>query len=157
MGKVTIKTEISYSQITVFQYGMDQPFNDWTDIHVEQGFSWRPGSVAFGTLTDGGSCEIQISVADSFEVNPNAIRVITVPFEVGTEGIELDSTEPFAIQIQSGVYELVFSAIPKLGDDEEDIYEFCFVRTQTPQARILVADEGLTPPSELVMEASAAV
>jgi hypothetical protein len=40
---------ISYSQLAVFDASLDQPLNDWTPEHADQGFSWRPRSVSFRT------------------------------------------------------------------------------------------------------------
>ena len=39
---------VSYYHIAIFD--TDLGFNDWRDAHGKQGFSWRPGSVSFGTL-----------------------------------------------------------------------------------------------------------
>jgi hypothetical protein len=38
---------VSYSHLAVFQPGLDEPFNTWTDGQVEIGYSLRPGSVSF--------------------------------------------------------------------------------------------------------------
>ncbi|MFC0691986.1 competence protein ComJ [Paraburkholderia humisilvae] len=40
---ITIKFEVSYSQLAVFASAFSQPYNDWSDRHVVQGFAWRPG------------------------------------------------------------------------------------------------------------------
>ena len=42
--------DVSYSQIAVFNSELENPFNDWTDQHVLQGFSWREESGSFKTL-----------------------------------------------------------------------------------------------------------
>ncbi|WP_414694810.1 competence protein ComJ [Pinirhizobacter sp.] len=37
---------VSYSQLAVFQRGLDEPFNMWTDEQVKEGYSSKPGSVS---------------------------------------------------------------------------------------------------------------
>ena len=49
--EVNFTLDISYSQLVVFQKGMENPFNDWENTHVDQGFAWRPGSVSFWFTT----------------------------------------------------------------------------------------------------------
>ena len=48
----TLSLEISYGQLAVFANSLPQPFNDWTDQHVSQGFAWRPGSVTFRSMVE---------------------------------------------------------------------------------------------------------
>src|ERR1700743_191003 len=79
--------DITYSQVAVFHPSLKQPFNIWTDRHVAQGFAWRPGSVSFSTIDEGGVHTIRVSVISSFvEISPAAIRVIEVPFRVPSDG-----------------------------------------------------------------------
>ncbi|WNZ26896.1 hypothetical protein HJG54_28635 [Leptolyngbya sp. NK1-12] len=40
-----------YNQVAVFDPSLEYPYNDWLPQHAAQGFTWRPGSVSFGTLT----------------------------------------------------------------------------------------------------------
>lgn len=54
--------EIAYGQIGVFDASLAQPFNDWTDAHVRQGFSWRSGSVSFRTLEGAGAIAVHAFV-----------------------------------------------------------------------------------------------
>jgi hypothetical protein len=41
---------VGYSQLSVFDPSLSEPFNNWTPGHVVQGFAWRPGSASFKTL-----------------------------------------------------------------------------------------------------------
>jgi hypothetical protein len=34
MTEITYESDIFYSQLAVFQYGLENPFNDWNDIHI---------------------------------------------------------------------------------------------------------------------------
>jgi Competence protein J (ComJ) len=38
---------VGYSQLSVFDPSLSEPFNNWTPGHVAQGFAWRPGSASF--------------------------------------------------------------------------------------------------------------
>lgn len=91
MSEITFESDIFYCQLAVFQYGLENPFNDWNDTHVNQGFVWREGSVSFGTLSYDEECKITVRVTDKNEVDTNAFRAITVPFYISKKGIEVGS------------------------------------------------------------------
>ena len=157
MEKSIFNLEISYSQLAVFLYGLENPFNDWTDTHVAQGFSWRKESVCFGTLSGDGQCEVNVAIENEVTYSSEAVRVIVVPFKVSKEGIEIASiTESVVLDIPDGIYELVFSASPKASEEGNDIYEITFVKNDNPKERILLADDELKPPQKLLMKAKAA-
>lgn len=67
--EVSFTLDISYSQLAVFQKGMENPFNDWEDTHVNQGFAWRPGSVSFGSLLADEESFIQINTKSQVEIS----------------------------------------------------------------------------------------
>lgn len=91
MAAASFSLLISYSQVAVFDSALEHPFNLWTERHVQQGFSWRPGSVSFATLEEAGQHDIEIDVVpDDVALSPEAIRIIQTPFEVPQSGsIEL--------------------------------------------------------------------
>jgi len=114
--------------------------------------------VSFGTLTDEPTCEVFVHISNTVEPRSKAKRAIVVPFEVGSDGIEIVSiADGKAIDIDEGTYELVFSAIPSSENNGIDMYEFAFVKSENPQARILIADVELNPPEELLMVAKSAI
>lgn len=63
-----LEFELSYTHahIAVFEAGLSNPFNDSTPEHDAQGFSWRPGSVSFGTLDDCGQIFVTGENADEW-------------------------------------------------------------------------------------------
>lgn len=149
--------DISYSQISVFRKGLENPFNDWDDTHIAQGFAWRPEAVSFGSLLNDGECYINISIQDKVLKSNGSIRTIVVPFEVKECGVEIASiTDAIKVDIPSGIYELVFNIIPN-GKDGLDVYEFAFVQNDGPKPRIILADELINPPDTLLMQAKPAV
>ena len=152
---ITFKLGILYNTISVLQ--PNELFNDWSETHVDQGFSWRSTSVSFGTLSDIAECEVQVSIDNTITLDENAIRIIAVPFEVGTDGAEIASiADSQIIEIPKGKYELIFSAIPADLNLGIERYDFKFVERETEIARIIRADDELSPPEVLLMEAEPA-
>lgn len=157
MKDINFNLEISYSQIGIFLVNLDDPFNEWNENHIAQGFSWRKESVCFGTLSNEGQCRIVVGIRDKLTYNQQATRVIVVPFVVEENGIEVASiTEGIEILIPKGNYEIVFSARAAKNNEDTDSYEIFFVKKSNPSARIIIADEELNPPATLDMHAIAA-
>lgn len=150
--------EISYGQVSVFDANLRNPFNDWTDAHVAQGFAWRPGSVSFGTLDSSGTMTVEISTKPHFdEKTSSSARAISVPFTVPEDGrVEVASiTSSSVIQLPAGEYELTFE---HGRDDRAKMWaNFHFNKVPTPiLAKVLRADAELSPPEELIMIAEPA-
>jgi Competence protein J (ComJ) len=147
---------VSYQQIAVFLGELDQPFNDWTERHVAQGFSWREGSVSFRTPNDGPMC-VSVGRGGGFSPSPDAVRVIRVPFVVpSTGGVEVASiADSCELGVTPGLYGLTFEC----GIRSEDGM-WCrlhFEPTSSPvEAEILRADAELSPGPHLLMEAKPA-
>jgi hypothetical protein len=149
--------EIAYTQIAVFDVTLTNPFNDWTDSHVAQGFSWRPGSVSFGTLENGGQACIDVFLSQFLNKNSEAERIIAVPFTVPCHGaIAIASiVSSVTLELPSGVYELTFEH----GRNTKNIMwvKFYFQSMEVPSIpRILKADAELHPMKDLIMTANPA-
>ncbi len=158
MGEIKFNLDISYSQLVVFQKGTENPFNDWEDTHVSQGFAWRPESVSFGSLLADEKSQILIDIQSEAKIANKSIRTIVVPFKVLEGGIVIASTtQEVEVDIIGGSYELVFNIIPRSSDGDLDTYYISFIKTENPKARLLLADEMLTPPDELLMIAQPAI
>ncbi|MBT2701197.1 hypothetical protein J7E79_28345 [Bacillus sp. ISL-40] len=155
MSEFSFETEIFYSQIALFQYGIDNPFNDWNETHVNQGFSWRDVSVSFGTLSSDGDCKITVKLTKKIENDDDIIRAIVVPFKVKKGGIEIGSVmETVAIDIPEGNYEILFTA---KSVNSTEHYTFSFIESENPIAKVLKADDELNLPDNLLMEANPAI
>ncbi|MCC5801826.1 competence protein ComJ [Rossellomorea vietnamensis] len=155
MNEISFESDTLYSQLAVFQFGLENPFNDWSETHFNQGFSWREGSVSFGTLSENEKCNITVRVTDNLEVNRNVIRAITVPFYIKCKGIEVGNVmETKAIDIEEGMYELLFTIQV---ENRMEHYIFNFIRNNNPKANFIIADEELKPSTTLLMEAEPAV
>lgn len=101
--------DISYGQLCVFDPSLDEPFNDWTDRHLEQGFAYRPGSVSFAT-DQGGEAIVAIRRAAQPPDLQEARVAIVVPFEVADSGeVEVGSiSSSAAAEIGAGQFALYF-------------------------------------------------
>lgn len=118
----TVSFYVSYNQVAVFDPSLARPFNEWTDKHVRQGFSWRPGSVSFRSLIEAGRHGVEIEIVDRMrEVHPDAVRVIEVPFDVPEDGsLEVGSViETIPLSLPAGPYLCVvsfFVQMPRTGE-----------------------------------------
>lgn len=148
---------VTYSQIVVFDRSLEEPFNDWTDAHVAQGFSWRPGSVGFATVEEGGYHLVTVE-KDFGEGAPalSAVRVIDVPFEVPSDGfVEIASiSDSNVIGLAPGTYQLRFECYAA-GDTRPSV-RLLFSRRTSPVFRLVRADSGLEPSRDLLRTASPA-
>ena len=145
--------EVLYSQIAVFHAGLESPFNDWTQMHVDQGFSWRPESVSFRTLNESGKARIYVMKPNHWALRSDSVRAIQVPFTVPESNlVEIASIiESKIVEIASGSYELLFeTGLEEIG---RMWCQFSFVRNKNPTARILKADEQLKVPEHLLLGA----
>lgn len=157
MTSTSTHLSVAYGQILVFDRALEQPFNDWTKAHCEQGFSWRPGSVSFATLDEGSRYLVEIVVSEAAEISPEAVRVIQTPFEVSESGsIEIASIwDSVFFALSPGRYQLRFEAFP-ISDNSETKVRLVFMRSDHPSFNILRADAMITAKDNLLLSASAA-
>lgn len=158
MSSVEFPILVSYSQVTVFDHSLERPFNQWTDKHVAQGFSWRPGSAAFRTIAEGGRHLVTVAVDIAEDEQPHsAVRIIDVPFEVPADGaVEIGSiSDSSLLEIPSGLYRLRFECWEPVSGQAARI-RLLFTRNANPAFHIVRADPGLSPEEELLLTASVA-
>jgi hypothetical protein len=151
----TFTLEVSYAQLAVFDSRLATPFNDWSDAHVNQGFSWRPRSVSFATLEPSGPITVTVSRSAAASATDEGIeRAIRVPFTVPVHGeVEIATISgSVPVQLAEGEYALIFRHGRSLGGSMWARLAFEPV-TLPVKAEILRADAALNPPAELVMTA----
>ncbi|MCS4233060.1 competence protein ComJ [Stenotrophomonas sp. BIGb0135] len=108
MSIVEMNIHISYAQLCVFSSNLDHPFNQWSERHVSQGFSWRDCSVSFRTLLEEGRCVVRAYVDEPIpSLGVDVVRAFKVPF-VTTDGhIEIGSViDTVPLQLAPGDYVL---------------------------------------------------
>ena len=151
--------DVSYSQLAVFVAGLQQPFNDWNDRHIVQGFAWRGGSVSFRTLNEAGEIYLEIGTKSQFEpASSPATRVIRVPFHVPPDvDIEVGAPvcESIVFRLPAGDYELTFEHGVRDDGRMWGRLHFRIVEGVVVPA-VLRADDELAPSDSLLMEASPA-
>jgi hypothetical protein len=158
MAAAFFSLSVSYSQVAVFDRALEHPFNLWTERHVKQGFSWRPGSVSFATLDEAGQHDVEIDVvSDDVALSPGAVRIIQTPFEVPQSGsIEIASiSESIPLSLASGPYLLRFEYFLATGDLKPRV-RFVFMRNEIAAFRIMRADPELTARDDLLLSAEPA-
>lgn len=152
-----IRIQVAYTQLAVFDAQLASPFNDWTDAHVAQGFSWRPGSVSFATLDGSGPLKLRVIASTLFDEQSSlGERVIRVPFRVPEHGeIEVGSVGDSAqVALKPGEYDLVFEHGHEDGEMWANLYFAGVLSTSPP--RIIRADSELHPAEALLMQAEPA-
>ena len=142
--------------ITVFDPSLAVPFNNWTDAHVAQGFSWRPGSVSFATLDDVGPVYVEVVVAPRLELASETQRGIVVPFTVPESGeVEVSGLDRGErVLLLPGHYALLFESC--LCESGQERARLTFVESLAVEPAVLRADEALSPWLPLVMAADPA-
>jgi hypothetical protein len=156
-GIAKLLLEVSYSQVAVFWSSLQQPFNDWTDRHVAQGFAWRPGCASFRTLVEAGTCEVTIEMTDHADpIGSDVVRAIEVPFEVPPNGaVEIASISASkGLSIAPGTYTLRCE-FRKPTSDVQPI-RLTFVKGGARHFEILRADPKLSVAAELLTTAGPA-
>lgn len=147
--------QISYSQFALFDPSVDGPYNDWTEEHVRQGFSWRPGSVSFKTFGDG-PLDVEIKRSQEEDFPSGFKRAIQVPFSVPVSGmVECGSLfETVELELPPGDYRVVFSTGVEQGRMRGTL--LLEPTSDAVEPSIILSDSDLNPPSPLVMQADPA-
>lgn len=146
------KLMIMYSQISIFNKDLNNPFNNWTDDHVRQGFSWRLESVSFKTLIDSGEINISVSIDNQYTKKDNSIIIIRVPFNVTNNSVEIASiTNTRYFDIYNGEYNLYYeSGFDSLSNNW---CKFTFVKEMDHTPLIIKSEVEIISSNELIMNA----
>lgn len=154
----TITVEVSYGQLAICASVLLQPFNDWTDKHVAQGFAWRPGSVSFRTMVEVGAHSVEIELAEHVgALHPDVVRAIEVPFEVPADGaIEIGSISHMVpLTMPVGTYLLRCEFLQRTSVLGERV-RLVFATKDALHFAIARADDSLSSDGELLTTAQAA-
>ena len=142
---------ISYAQVCVFDPELAAPFNDWSDLHVQQGFSWRPGSVSFAVGPDCPRLHVTVYRSAPKPELAEASTAIRVPFEVPPGGeVEVASiADGFLVEIAPGLYDLYFAM-------NGEWVDLTFAERVHGDAQVLVSSDLARPQPSYLMEANSA-
>lgn len=149
----------SYNQFFVFDRSVKLPGCYWTEAHYKQGFARRDRNVCFGTLLEFGHAALRVHEGP-YQPSAYPERVIEVPFQVSSEEVVVAGPEEFddvrMVKVAKGDYRLTV-AQAATGDESETIeLYFELLRQPLPHSRIVLADEALEPPVELLETAEVA-
>ena len=145
-----------YGYVAVSLPRLAKHHNAWNRIHGSQGYSWRPGSVSFGTIDADEYPPLTVVLQDAYLPPISTTRVIKVPFQVEDDGVVVSDplTQDWRVPIPAGNYALYFAIEPFEASWK---YSLTFISEEAlPKAEIILADELLSPPDELLMEAELA-
>ncbi|MCQ8129770.1 competence protein ComJ [Methylomonas rivi] len=158
MKSINIIISVSYSQLCLFLATIPDPFNFWTDLHVDQGFTWREGSVGFRTLVESGSHSVQLEFVDIFdELDSNAVRAFQVPFSIpidtNIEVASISDSTLLTLPPENYALRCVFYGAQ---EDGVEFVKLIFCKAKDAIFSVLRADSCLSVPGELVTTAEAA-
>ncbi|MDC7789669.1 competence protein ComJ [Rhodoplanes sp. TEM] len=146
MSITSFELEVSYGQIAVICRGLTQPFNDWTERHVAQGFAWRPGSVSFRTLEEFGAHTIEVLVPNRADpIDGTVARAIEVPFEIPENGaVDIASiADAASLRLPAGPCLLRCEMTAK-DDNTKPHVRFVFARMNAGRFGVVRADDGIS-------------
>ncbi|WP_290903024.1 competence protein ComJ [Aquabacterium sp.] len=156
--EATVALDVSHAQLAVFVSSLKQPFNEWTDRHVGQGFAWRPGSVSFRTLVEASAHVVEVSVVDRMgPIRDDAIRAIEVPFDVPLDGaVDIGSiAETVPVSLPAGAFLLRCEFLHPPGTEGERV-AMTFAKGEAARFAVRRADAELRVGDELLTHADPA-
>ncbi len=148
--------EIAYQQISIFNYGVEKPFSNWTADHIAQGFTLRTEAIGIMTLNQAGRIKTNIDKNES--ILDEAKRIYIFPFQVnGGRGIEIATiVEGFPIEIEDGKYSLLIQLGEISTEMEWCCFSFCNYNQNSMQPKIIRADMNITKRSNFLLKANPA-
>jgi hypothetical protein len=120
-----VSSSIATTEQLIVVWADCQPFraalHSYSEQVFRQGFSWKPGNTNLYTF--GRTCRATVEVyllqaGEAFQLQPQTLRAIQVPFELASEGVRYSDGLDFIgtfVPIPSGQYSLVFEN--RLNDD----------------------------------------
>jgi hypothetical protein len=152
-----ITLEVSFMQLAVFRSSLEQPFNDWSDAQVAQGFSWRSDSVSFRTIEDGPHSVRVIFAHEMPSPDPAAVRAITVPLDVLDGHFAIASiSDSVSIHSTPGKYQILCEFL-KQDEGKSRRVNIVLASTTEDYFAILVADSELNLSGPLEINPESAV
>ena len=146
--------DVSYSQISLFR-NEEHLFNGWTDEHVAQGFAYRKGHVSFGVPDHDGQVKIEFRIEPSYELKPQVLRAIQVPFSVDANHVVIATIfQEWKLNIEdNAIYSLYFEILEEDQEDFAYTLKFTLVPDDEPDFRVLRKSDEMT--SDVVITTTA--
>jgi hypothetical protein len=148
IGGRYIEVTVDYRQICVFDPDLDGPYNDWTDEHVRQGFSWRDGAVSFAVDYSGQATIEVFSSSPPVDLAPRGW--IVVPF-TAAKTVEIGSiASTQVVPLTSGRYALHFV------EHDDGVYALWFETREAAEPEVRVETALAKRQAHYLMAASPA-
>jgi hypothetical protein len=140
---------VLYGQIVAFSSELSNPYNDWDDGHISQGFSWRPESVSFSIPSEIAVLDLHIELDNFEKIERRCIRVIKVPIILGiTKKIEVGNIlNTLDFEMKYDKCTVTFQLLYGISNGKSEAKISICAGYCEPQ--IIIADKELNPPSEL--------
>ena len=147
--------DISYKQFAICNYNEEKPFSDWTEKHVEQGFTLRPQAI--GIMTFEADCRLDVRIDMTNNFLENYSRIFVFPFEVkGNKGVEVASIgSSIDYNIPDGEYSLIIQLLEKV-DSTSCILSFVNKSELDNTPRVVKADNVIIRKVDLILDAKEA-
>jgi len=110
-----------YKQFCIFNAGLKNPFNEWSDELIEQGFSIRKESLSIMTISNAGLLDVNIMNED--KIIEGANRIVEFEFKVKRHGVEIaTATDSLPVKVEKGVYKVRVQLC-----SEEEGKDICYI------------------------------
>ena len=142
-----IELELSYKQFCIFNETVSNPFNDWSEANVAQGFSISEGSISVMTINSDGILKVSISTDSS--ILDNARRIIEFEYQVKDENISIATiNSEMKIHIKKGLYKIRVQLCKESEESELCYLSFSKKEDDDKLPRYLRFDEEITKRSD---------
>lgn len=122
-----IELNLTYKQFCIFNCDLENPFNNWNDVHVQQGFVVRENSISVMTISTEGILCIDI-LSENILID-KAKRIIEFDFIVMNNCVEIATiTDCFQIKVIDGHYKIRVQLYSEY--DGKDICYITFLKKQ---------------------------
>jgi hypothetical protein len=149
----------SHNQFLIYDVAVAIPQCEWTDEHSRQGFARRESAICLGTILQSGTASVRV-YHGPIVPQQEWQRVIANPFSSPTGRIVvrglMEMYIAHLVQLRPGFYRIYTCQTLADAQDEHELIELFFLPEDQPMdhSEVILADEGLTPPSVLVEGAS---
>ncbi|WP_407398900.1 competence protein ComJ [Treponema sp.] len=150
-----VELELSYKQFCIFNETVNNPFNDWSEVNVAQGFSIREDSISVMTLNNDGI--LKISVSTDSKIIDDANRIIEFEYQVKDENVSVATiSNEMKIQIKKGLYKIRVQLCKE--SDESEICYLSFLKKDSTDRlpRYLKIDNEITKSDNFELDSNPA-
>ncbi|YCA41968.1 competence protein ComJ [Bacillus sp. JZ8] len=119
---------VSYSQLVLYHNGIKEPYLEWKEVDLKQGYISQNGILSIETLSNT-TCEVSVRVINEYKTINESVRSFSLPFEVLEDGIMISSVgqKGLFFDIPQGSYSVHFDALPLEPSNAEELYSVRYI------------------------------